>query len=83
MDRMGTPGNRLLVRERRIQEFRDPALSSEKNITQDKKCLSYGFTDHRFFDRFMDTFQDKCGLTRPAGPNLVTVPFENTRQNYI
>ena len=46
---MGTPGNRLLGRERRIQEFRDPALSSEKNITQDKKCLSYGFTDHQFF----------------------------------
>ena len=62
---MGTPDISKLGRG----EFRDLALWTKKNIIQDKKCLSYGFTDNRF----MDNFQDKCGLTRPAGPNLVII----------
>ena len=63
------------MRVRRIQEFRDPALSSEKKITQDKKYLSYGFTDHRFSIDLWTISKDKCGLTRPAGPNLVLEPL--------
>ena len=77
---MGTAGISKLMRGRRIQEFRDPALSSEKNITQDKKCLSYGFTDHRFSIDLWTISRDKCGLARPAGPNLV---FDGLMNKYV
>ena len=36
------------ARVQRIQEFRDLALGTKYNISRNKKCLSYGFTDHLF-----------------------------------